>query len=148
MLRWVVVMFLLPVAYIVIVASYHTGYVQCADGLGKMTFLMSRESETFQVIALIWFVILMINLVIFLYMSISAYRICRYNFDDGESLAQTEFERIKDALGIKGKVSLVRNDSSRIKSPFATGVFNRRVVVPFVDEEYDKEELEIIYITN
>ena len=144
MLRWVVIMFLLPTAYIVIVASDHNGYVQYADGLGKMMFLMSRESKAFQAIALVWFVILLINLVLFIYMSISAYCICRYNFDDGESLAQTEFERIKDALGIKGKVSLVRNDSSRIKSPFATGVFNRRVVVPFVDEEYDKEELEII----
>mgnify|MGYP003293699200 CR=1 FL=1 len=38
---------------------------------------------------------------------------------------------------------LLRNDDSRIHSPFVVGVFNRRVVVPYVD--YTKEELDVIF---
>ena len=57
-------------------------------------------------------------------------------------MAQIEFERIKNELGIKGNVKLLRNDDSRLKSPFVTGIRKRKVVIPYY--EYSKEELDVI----
>ncbi len=145
MLRWVVLMFLLPVAYVAILVNYHAGYVWQMDSVWKTVFVISKDSEVFQLIALIWFVITIINLFRFSRMTYRSMQICRNNFDDGDSLAQDEFERVKEILGLKGKISLLRNDSSRIKSPFITGIMKRRVVVPYAEEEYDKDDLKIIF---
>ena len=137
-------MFLLPVTYLAIIINCHTGYVQYTSGFGKMMFLMNMESEVFRGIALVWFIISMINLCRFSYRTFRTHGICKYNYDDGESLAQTEFERVKDILGMKGKITFLRNDNCAVNSPFVTGIFRRKLVLPFTGEEYDKDELAVI----
>ena len=73
---------------------------------------------------------------------VAKHRICRNNFDDGESLAQTEFERIKKELGLKQKIILLRNDHPGLQSPYVMGLFRRKVVVPYLD--YSERELNVI----
>lgn len=142
MLRWVVLMFLLPFTYVAIMLNYEGGYVQQGDSFLKMLFVVNSAELLFQGLAVIWFLMTLYISGIFLVELFRKHRLCKDNFDDGDSLAQSEFERIKEVLGIKGKVSLLRNCNPKNKSPFAIGVFHRKVVIPYV--EYTKEELDII----
>ena len=142
MLRWVVLMFLLPFTYVAIILNYERGYVQQGDSLKRMLFIINMSEFMFQGLAAVWFVVTTIITGFFLLELYKKWRLCRDNFDDGDSLAQTEFERIKEVLGIKGKVTLLRNCNLKNKSPFAIGIFRRRVVLPYVD--YTEEELKII----
>lgn len=142
MLRWVVITFLLPITYLSLITHYDSGYIKPMEGVSKMLFVLNMNNFFFQGLALLWFFTTTTVGIIFFVREIGTRYLCRNNFDDGDSLAQTEFERIKETLGIKGRVVLRRNDDSRIKSPFAVGIFNRRVVIPYVD--YTKEELDVI----
>ena len=142
MLRWVVLMFLLPFTYVAIILNYEGGYIQQGDSLQRMLFVINMSEFMFQGLTAVWIVVTFIITGFFLFELFKKWRLCRDNFDDGDSLAQTEFERIKKVLGIKGKVTLLRNCNLRNKSPFAIGIFRRRVVLPYVD--YTEEELKII----
>lgn len=142
MLRWVVIMFLLPITYVGIVINYETGYVQDAEGISKMMFVVDLNNLLFQGLAMIWFIVTAFMVFFFLKNEIGKHYVCKNNFDDGSSLAQTEFERIKNEVGVKGRVVLLRNDNPRQKSPFVVGMWTRKVVVPYLN--YTKEELDVI----
>ena len=142
MLRWVVLMFLLPFTYMAIILNYEGGYIQLGDSLQRMLFIINMSEFLFQGLAAVWFMVTLIITGFFLLELFKKWKLCRDNFDDGDSLAQTEFERIKEVLGIKGKVTLLRNCNLKNKSPFAIGIFRRRVVLPYMD--YTEEELKII----
>lgn len=141
MLRWVVLMFLLPFTYVAIRLNYEEGYVQYG-GLQKMLFVINMSEFLFQGLAAVWVVVTTLIGGCFLIELIKKWRLCRDNFDDGDSLTQTEFERIKKVLGIKGKVTLLRNCNPKNRSPFAIGIFRRRVVLPYMD--YTDEQLKVI----
>lgn len=142
MLRWVVLMFLLPFTYTAIGLNYENGYIQQKNSLIQMLFIMNLDELLFQGFAVIWFLMTLFIGGVFVVETIRKYRLCRDNFEDGDSLAQTEFERIKEVLGIRGKVTLYRNCNPNHVSPFALGLFHRKVVIPYL--EYTKEELDII----
>jgi len=142
MLRWVVVMYVLPITYVGIAFSYKDGYVQYNEGLSKMMFVVDLNNLFFQGIAIIWLLVTLMVSWKFIRESVMKHRICKNNFDDGNSLAQIEFERIKKELGIKGKVELLRNDDWRLKSPFVTGIRKRKVIVPY--RKYSETELRVI----
>ena len=114
MLRWVVIMFLLPITYVALITHYDSGYIKPMQGISKMLFVLNMNNFLFQGLALLWLVATVAVGVIFLGKELGKIYVCRNNFDDGASLAQTEFERIKEILGIKGRVVLLRNDDSRI----------------------------------
>ena len=142
MLRWVVLMFLLPFTYVAIILNYEEGYIRPVDSLQRMLFIINMSEFLFQGLAAVWFVVVVIIAGVFAQELFKKWKLCRDNFDDGDSLAQTEFKRIKEVLGIKGKVTLLRNCNLKNKSPFAIGIFHRRVVLPYVD--YTEDELKII----
>lgn len=135
-------MYLLPIAYLGFAMRYDTGYVKPMEGLLKMLFVVDMNNMLPQGFAMVWLAMTMVMLGFCVKNVIGRWRICKSNFDDGASLAQTEFERIKKQLGIKENVILLRNDNPRLQSPFVTGVFRRKVVVPY--ENYSKSELAII----
>lgn len=135
-------MYLLPIAYLGFAMRYDTGYVKPMEGLLKMLFVVDMNNMLPQGFAMVWLVMTIVMLGFCVKNVIGRWRICKSNFDDGASLAQTEFERIKKQLGIKENVILLRNDNPRLQSPFVTGVFRRKVVVPY--ENYSKSELAII----
>ncbi|MBR5564992.1 MAG: hypothetical protein IKW08_02380 [Roseburia sp.] len=142
MLRWVVVMFLLPVTYVAIQFNYNAGYVQSTESVWKTLFVINMNNFLFQGIAVIWLIVTIVIGGFYLRNEIAKRKICRNNFEDGMSLAQTEFERIKEVVGVKGKVLLLRNDDPRVQSPFVTGMFCRKLIIPY--REYTKEELKVI----
>ena len=142
MLRWVVLMFLLPFTYVAIIHNYEGGYIQKGDSLQRMLFVINMSEFLFLGLAIVWFVVTLIITGFFGLELFKKWRLCRENFEDGCSLAQTEFERIKEALGIRGKVTLLRNLNRRNRSPFAIGLFHRKVVLPYIN--YTEEELKII----
>lgn len=139
MLQWVVIMHLLPITYIALIMHYETGYVQQGEGGWKMIFVLNLLHPVFNVLAVLWFVVTVRVGIKLIYGWIKNRRICKSNFDDGNSLAQVEFERIKEVLEIKGNVEFLRNDHPRLRSPF---VRKRQVVLPYL--EYSKEELDAI----
>lgn len=142
MLRWVVFLFLLPITYVAITLNYEAGYVSEHDGIQKMMFLLKPNSIAFFWIAVVWTIAIVIAGAFLLRSELSQYRLCKFNFEDGDSLAQSEFECIKEVLGIKGSVELLRNDSPRTISPFVYGLWKRKVVLPYLD--YTPEELKVI----
>lgn len=142
MLRWVVIMYLLPITYMTFFVNNRTGYIQNADRASKVLFVLNMNSLLFQGLGIIWFIITMVIASFYFANEVAKRRICRCNFDDGESLAQTEFERIKKVVGVKGKVILLRNDDPSVQSPFVTGIFCKKVIIPY--REYTQEELKVI----
>lgn len=142
MLRWVVIMYILPITYIGIKGHYNTGYVQNMDGMRKMLFIIDMNNIWYQGLAMVWLISTVMVSSVFIKNEVDRIRVCRSNFDDGISLAQTEFERIKDVLGVKGRVALLRNDAPEQCSPFVTGIWHQKVVVPF--GEYTEKELKVI----
>lgn len=142
MLRWVVLMFMLPFTYVAIILNYEGGYIQQGDSLQRMLFIINMSELMFQGLAAVWFTVTVIITGFFALECIKKKQLCDYNFDDNDALTLKEFERIKEVLGIKGKVTLWRNFNIRNKSPFATGIIHRKVVLPCKD--YTEEELKII----
>lgn len=142
MIRWIVMLYVLPITCLAMGLSYKSGYVQHGDGFLKMVFVVNTEELIWIVLLVIWFGGMIHSGLDALKGAIGTHLLCKANFEDGESLAQTEFERIKKVLKIKGKVTLLRNDTPGLKSAFAAGVFRRCVVVPYL--EYSKKELDVI----
>ena len=142
MLRWVVLMYLLPITYVALLLNYKSGYVQHNEDITSMLFVLNTNGLLMPGLAMMWLCVTVCISGYYLKNEFNKWRICRWNFDDGASLAQTEFERIKKVLGVKGNVTLLRNDDPRIKSPFVTGIFKRAVVVPYGD--YSEEELKVV----
>lgn len=142
MLRWVVMMYILPITYFAIKAHYNTGYVQDVGGVRKTMFIVDMNNLWYQGFAIMWMISIAAVGAVFIKNEADKIRICRNNYDDGISLTQTEFERIKDVLEIKGKVTLLRNDGRNQCSPFVIGILHRKVVVPFGD--YSEKELKVI----
>lgn len=142
MLRWVVLMYLLPITYVALLLNYKSGYVQHNEDIISMLFVLNTNGLLMPGLAMVWLCVTVCIAGYYLKNEYSRWRICRWNFDDGASLAQTEFERIKKVLGVKENVTLLRNDDSRIRSPFVTGIFKRAVVVPYGD--YSEEELKVV----
>lgn len=140
MLKWVIAMFLLPIAYLGIMKNHKTGYVQ---NMGNMLFVMDFNNLLFQVITWLWTIAIIFILFLFLKNEAGKYWVCKSNFDDGNSLEQREFDRIKKKLGIKSNVKLLRNDNLKQRSPFVCGIWNQKVVLPYL--EYSKEELNVIF---
>jgi len=142
MLRWIVILYLLPITYVSILLNYKAGYVQHNESMSTMLFVLNTNGLLIPGLAMIWLFATVLIAAVYLKNEIVKRNLCKWNFDDGASLAQTEFERIKKALGVKGNVVLLRNDNSRIKSPFVTGIFKRAVVLPY--GEYSEEELKVV----
>ena len=142
MLRWVVIMFLLPITFAAIMLNYDNGYVSEADSALKMMYVLDTNTATYRGIIILWILAMIFVATIFLKSEITKYLICRMNFDDSDSFTQSEFERIKEVLGIKGSVELLSNDSSRIKSAFACGLWKRKVVLPYMD--YTPDQMKVV----
>lgn len=142
MLRWVIIMYLLPIAYIGFVMYYDTGYVKPMHGLIKMLFVVDLNDLLYQGLVCIWIVMTGIMIGFSIKNGIGKWRICKCNFEDGDSLAQREFERIKTQLGIKDNVVLLRNDHPDLYSPFVSGLLRPKVVIPYRD--YSQSELDAI----
>lgn len=142
MLRWVVIMHLLPITYVALITHYEMGYVQQGEGIWKMLFVMKVNHPLFYILAFAWFVVTMRVCFSLLRGWRKNRRICKNSFDDGDSLAQIEFERIKEALEIKRNVEFLRNDHPGLQSPFVRRVRKPQVILPYLN--YSKEELDAI----
>lgn len=144
MLRWVICMFLLPITYCTIASRYDVGYVQSIEGLSKTMFVMDLNSWFYRILSWIWLIMTIRLAVIVLKDEIGKIRICRESFEeDIEPLAHAEFERIKQEIGIKRKVTLLHNITLEHNSPFVVGIWNPKVVIPY--GTYEKEELSVIF---
>lgn len=140
MLRWVVIMYMLPITYVSLQLNYKSGYVQ--KSTERMLFVLNVKGLFVPGLAMIWLCATFYIAGFYLKNEIVKRRMCKWNFDDGESVAQKEFERIKEVLEVKGNVVLLRNDNPQIQSPFVTGILKRAVVLPY--REYTEEELKVI----
>lgn len=142
MLRWVVVMYLLPITYCGMLYSYKWGYVQLNHKITTMLFVVDLNHLFFQGMAVAWFLTMLVIAAKFVWAEIGRRQICKNNFEDDNFLAEAEFERIKAELGIKGSVELLCNDDVQVKSPFVTGIIKRKIVIPFGN--YTQEELHVM----
>lgn len=141
MLRWVVAMFLLPVAFTATLFSYRRSYIIENDGMLKsFVFPVSLNLKYVYLVALVWLAATLFNVVKFGRIAWYRYDLCRGNIPEDDSQAMKVFEDVKKELGIRGKVELVRNDL--LTSPIVTGVFRPRVILPYL--KYGQDELKVI----
>jgi len=135
-------MFLLPITYVSFAIHYDAGYVKPMAGKWKMLFVLNSHNLLLQGIVMIWFIMTTMMIVLTVRSEIMKRDICKSNFEDDDSLAQAEFERIKKCIGIKGKVELYHNDDRRVRSPFVTGFLRCKVVLPY--NQFSGDELKVI----
>ncbi len=143
MLRWVVIMFLLPITYVAIMQNYNRSYVREVNGVPRMMYVLNTNTDVYHGIAILWILTMLFVAAIFLKSKVTQHLVCKMNFDDGDSFTQSEFDRIKEVLGIKGRVELLCNDSARAKSPFVYGIWKRKVVLPYMD--YTPEQVKVVF---
>lgn len=142
-LRWLVVMFLAPVAFGAILLSYRNSYILENGHLREnFVFPINFEQKYFYVIAAVWFAAAVINAVRFTIKSKKKYELCLGNIPEDDSLALELFEDMKKELGIRRRLGLCRNDL--LASPVVTGVFRQTVILPY--QHYEKDELRVIFM--
>ena len=55
MLKWVVIMYLLPIAYMCVVGNHKIGYVHDMAKASQMVFVINLDNKWFQILAIVWF---------------------------------------------------------------------------------------------
>ena len=94
MLRWVVVMYVLPITYFAIKNHYEPEYIWNMSDVSKMVFIVDMNNMWYRGLAVIWLLSVIRASAGFIKNEKGKYLVCKNNFDDGISVAQTEFERI------------------------------------------------------
>ena len=142
MLRWVVAMFVLPIAFAALLLSYKRNYVSEQRGfLENFVFSINFEKPYFHLIAGAWFLLTMYNIIRFSVKNLRRYQLFCGNIPEDDEDAIRIFYDVKKELKLRGKVKLVRNDL--LGSPIVTGVLKRTVILPY--RPYEEWELKVIF---
>ena len=136
-------MFLLPVTFLALLISRRRSYIlEDRDILSNFVFPINFATKYLYIVAGIWFIATVVNVIIFIRKSKKRHELLSGNIPEDDSLAMDLFEDMKIELGIRGKVELCRNDM--LTSPIVTGIFRHKVILPY--EHYEKNELRVIFM--
>ncbi len=136
-------MFLLPVTFLALLISRRRSYIlEDRDILSNFVFPINFATKYLYIVAGIWFITTVVNVIIFIRKSKKKHELLSGNIPEDDSLAMDLFEDMKIELGIRGKVELCRNDM--LTSPIVTGIFRHKVILPY--EHYEKNELRVIFM--
>ena len=142
-LKWIIVMYLVPVVFLAMVVVRHDCYIQ-EENFSIKSFVMPLGINIIIVyaLAILWLVATIVTLIRCIIMILKKHSILRGNIPEDDPQAAIVFEEVKEALNMKCKVTLERNDLQL--SPITFGIRNKYVVLPY--EHYEPEELRIIFM--
>lgn len=141
LLRMVCLLYVLPVCYICIQLTLRDGFLQ-VDGLWQMNFAPAGEMCTLVVLMLIGWIFLMgrqLRVCLFSYQE--SRRLNSYSMPEERPEVLAELARVKEKLGIRGKVYLYHN--RHVASAYTVGFFRCQIVMPA--RTYSREELSVIF---
>lgn len=143
MLRWVVIMFLLPVAYVSILMSREGSYIwETRDLLEKFVFQINFRADYLQIAVIAWFTVTIRNVWNHLKKMRAQYNLCKKSVPVDNLEMTAVFEKLKSQLGIRGNVEFLWNED--VTSPIATGIRKRRVILPY--DDFEGEKLQVILL--
>ena len=143
MLRWVVIMFLLPVAYVSILMSRDGSYIwETRDLLEKFVFQINFRADYLQIAVIAWFTVTILNVWNHLKKMRAQYNLCKKSVPVDNLEMTAVFEELKSKLGIRGNVEFLWNED--VTSPIATGIRKRRVILPY--DDFEGERLQVILL--
>ena len=143
MLRWVVIMFLLPVAYVSILMSRDGSYIwETRDLLEKFVFQINFRADYLQIAVIAWFTVTIRNVWNHLKKMRAQYNLCKKSVPVDNLEMTAVFEELKSQLGIRGNVEFLWNED--VTSPIATGIRKRRVILPY--DDFEGEKLQVILL--
>ena len=143
MLRWVVIMFLLPVAYVSILMSRDGSYIwETRDLLEKFVFQINFRADYLQMAVIAWFTVTILNVWKHLKKMRAQHNLCKKSVPVDNPEMTAVFEELKSQLGIRGNVEFLWNED--VTSPIATGIRKRRVILPY--DDFEGERLQVILL--
>ena len=143
MLRWVVIMFLLPVAYVSILMSRDGSYIwETRNLLEKFVFQINFRADYLQIAVIAWFTVTILNVWNHLKKIRAQYKLCKKSVPVDNLEMTAVFEKLKSQLGIRGNVEFLWNED--VTSPIATGIRKRRVILPY--DDFEGERLQVILL--
>ena len=143
MLRWVVIMFLLPVAYVSILMSRDGSYIwETRDLLEKFVFQINFRADYLQMAVIAWFTVTILNAWKHLKKMRAQHNLCKKSVPVDNPEMTAVFEELKSQLGIRGNVEFLWNED--VTSPIATGIRKRRVILPY--DDFEGERLQVILL--
>lgn len=143
MLRWVVIMFLLPVAYVSILMSRDGSYIwETRNLLEKFVFQINFRADYLQMAVIAWFTVTIRNVWNHLKKMRAQYKLCKKSVPVDNQEMTAVFEELKSQLGIRGNVEFLWNED--VTSPIATGIRKRRVILPY--DDFEGEKLQVILL--
>lgn len=143
MLRWVVIMFLLPVAYVSILMSRDGSYIwEARNLLEKFVFQINFHADYLQIAVIAWFTVTIRNVWNHLKKMRAQYNLCKKSVPVDNLEMTAVFEKLKSQLGIRGNVEFLWNED--VTSPIATGIRKRRVILPY--DDFEGEKLQVILL--
>lgn len=144
MLRWVVIMFLLPVAYVSILMSRDGSYIwETTNLLEKFVFQINFRADYLQMAVIAWFTVTIRNVWNHLKKMRAQYNLCKKSVPVDNPEMTAVFEELKSQLGIRGNVEFLWNED--VTSPIATGIRKRRVILPYDDFEGEKLQVMLLH---
>ena len=142
-LKWIIVMYLVPVVFIAVMVARRNSYIR-EDNLltDNIVIPLGINIIIVYALAILWLVATIVTLIRCIIMILKKHSILRGNIPEDDPQAAIVFEEVKEALNMKCKVTLERNDLQL--SPITFGIRNKYVVLPY--EHYEPEELRIIFM--
>lgn len=139
-LRWIVVLFLLPVGYVAINISHHSDYLYAPDTLWQNSFFINEAMMPIvRTSAIIWLIgIVVAGCIIFKFKS-SSNEDKELNLEETDSFVLSEQKRVQQLLNVKQKIEIIRNPE--IDVPHVKGVFKKRIMMPC--NKYTHDEIKI-----
>ncbi len=140
-LRWIVVLFLLPVGFIALKVGYRSDFVVAPDSMIQMTFSLNEQMMFYlKIIAVIWLMVAIAIIVWNVRKESNLYKRNVYNVEVTDPVMLEELKRLCAVLGIKRKVTVFQNPEVYI--PYTNGYFRKIVVFPC--KKYSKAEITMV----
>ncbi len=139
-LRWIVVLFLLPVGYVAIKISHHSDYMYAPDALWQASFYITDSMmPVVRAFAVTWLLGIVIAVAVIAKGKRSSKEDKELNLVETDEFVLSEQKRVQKILGVKQKVAVIRN--SELNVPHVEGCFRKRIMIPC--NKYTHDEITI-----
>lgn len=140
-LRYVCLLYVLPVGFVLIQLTVRNGYLQTSD-LWQMNFSLTGITRWLvALLAAVWLVLSVRHLIDYRRNSRHWRELLRQSIPEDRKDIWDEFERVKRKLKIHRNIRLYRTGG--LPGPMIVGILSPRILIP--DVEYSREQFTVIF---
>lgn len=141
-LRWVGIMFLMPIGYLAVLMNYH-GWFRGQSQIWKLTFVRTTGlTLVMGILSFAWFTAALALTFYFVMSRLHWNRKLEDNIPEDDPLIVRTYQEVCKKLGIRPD-SLALNRNVEVSTPCISGWIHPQIILP--ERDYTKEELEIIF---